>query len=85
MKKFAENTFIGFAVVTLEVKNAFNRRRLSTTYSEAACVIAGILPMDIMASEARHLYEKRSINLPEKGTEYRKETRRESLEKWQLR
>lgn len=39
--------------------------------------------MDILANEARCVYKKRRMNLPEKDTEFPKVARRKSLEKWQ--
>lgn len=48
---------------------------------EAECVIAGIVPKDILANKAPCLYEKTRMHLPEKDTGYGKTTRRKSLKK----
>ena len=69
-----------YRLVALRVCSAFR-----TISGEAACVIAGMIPIDILASETRCLYETRKMNPLEKDAECRKAARRESLEKWQKR
>lgn len=53
-----------------------------TVSDDAVCVIAGLIPIEILAVERRQLYETRS-NIPEEREELRKIMRQDSLQRWQ--
>lgn len=53
-----------------------------TVSEDAACVIASLLPLHILAEERRYLYEQRSSALPSRNQE-REEARLASILKWQ--
>ena len=82
------------------LNHAVNRRKICSAYrpialrvcsafrtasTEAVCVIAGMIPIDLLASEAHWLYEKRKANPAEVNADFRKAIRRELCGKWQQR
>ncbi|CAD7093684.1 unnamed protein product [Hermetia illucens] len=82
------------------LNHAVNRRKICSAYrpialrvcsafrtasTEAVCVIAGMIPIDLLASEAHWLYEKRKANPAEVNADFRKVIRRELCGKWQQR
>lgn len=52
-----------------------------TNSGKVACVIVGILLMNILTSGERCMYAKKRMNLPEKDIEYKRAARRKSSEK----
>lgn len=81
------------------LENGANRRRMERPYRlcalrvasayrtvshEAACVIAGMMPIDIVAAEARRVFEAGRL-APEDATRRREEEAAASLQEWQRR
>ena len=61
----------------LSVSSAFR-----TVSEDAVCIIAGLMPIEILAVERKQLYEQRS-SIQREQEELKRIMRQESLQRWQ--